>query len=474
MKKAFAAFLASIRKFRRYRPSTPLDQMERRTKQKFSYGLLIALAATALLDACTLFHQEKGNEPPVLEFSQIDTTSINRSGRINLSVLASDEDDDELFYHWDALGAGTFTDAETAATVWIAPEITNPGSELFLITATIRDRLCDIIPDSNDRQACETLAQASQVQQTFLVEVIQTPPTLQAPGDTLISFTEPFIELNASGNDADGDPLQFTWTQLAGDSLALTIESIDGTDSSLRFVPLQPGDFLFSVQTSDGADSASTQFRVLIEPEESPPGGSRRVSVTLANGIETEYEIDVYEYPNEKGATPLLVNSFFEAEAICRNAGQRLCFAQEWLNACQGTQALRYSSTDDPANFESNFGHRFCNQEGSAVAGDEANPENLAASGSFPNCFSDFGIYDMSGNAAEWVIDVDDSGAIVGRIQLSSSWISGTCEAFNTPLPALPEDFFFGDEAAIEALDESFDSYRREQIGLRCCQDVFP
>ena len=60
--------------------------------------------------ACSLIHQEQPNGAPVLQASTADTTRVHRGGRVLLEVRASDEDDDPLYYQWNALGAGDFTD----------------------------------------------------------------------------------------------------------------------------------------------------------------------------------------------------------------------------------------------------------------------------------------------------------------------------------------------------------------------------
>ena len=92
-----------------------------------------------------------------------------------------------------------------------------------------------------------------------------------------------------------------------------------------------------------------------------------------------DFEMDRYEFPNERAATPRLVASFFEAARLCAAQGKRLCSADEWRSACQGQALGLFSSTDDPSAWGSSpFGRRFCNTPGSELAA-----SGVAPSGSF-------------------------------------------------------------------------------------------
>jgi serine/threonine protein kinase/formylglycine-generating enzyme required for sulfatase activity len=102
------------------------------------------------------------------------------------------------------------------------------------------------------------------------------------------------------------------------------------------------------------------------------------------------YCIDSYEWPNAAGRAPKIAAGFSEADSSCKKAGKRLCSEDEWEKACKGPSDLRfpYGSTFDPDS---------CNTQDK-----DGNPRKLAASGAYPNCHSGYGVYDLSGNAAEW------------------------------------------------------------------------
>ncbi len=101
------------------------------------------------------------------------------------------------------------------------------------------------------------------------------------------------------------------------------------------------------------------------------------------------YCIDIFEYPNKRGVTPKTNVGQQEAESLCQKAGKRLCSEEEWEKACKG-----------PGNAKFAYGNTFvpgkCN-----TADAEGNKSGLQASGSLSGCVSGYGVYDMSGNAAE-------------------------------------------------------------------------
>ena len=112
------------------------------------------------------------------------------------------------------------------------------------------------------------------------------------------------------------------------------------------------------------------------------------------------YCIDQYEFPNQPGKLPKVAAPFAEAEALCKNAGKRLCSEDEWEAACRGPQNLRfpYGTRYDPG---------ACN-----TADAKDNPRQTSVAGAFSHCKSGYGVWDLSGNAAEWTASpFDGQGA---------------------------------------------------------------
>ena len=153
------------------------------------------------------------------------------------------------------------------------------------------------------------------------------------------------------------------------------------------------------------------------------------------------YCIDLYEWPDASGKAPKIAAGFSEADASCKRSGKRLCSEDEWEKACKGPADLRfpYGSAFDPD---------ACNTQDRAT-----NPRKIAASGSFPNCRSGYGVFDLSGNAAEW----------------TASSFEGTG----------PDKVVKGGNATRPAFDDRCSSRRRLSVnthdinvGFRCCQDA--
>jgi serine/threonine protein kinase len=105
------------------------------------------------------------------------------------------------------------------------------------------------------------------------------------------------------------------------------------------------------------------------------------------------YCIDVFEFPNRKGAVPRAGVSFAAARGLCEQAGKRLCSEAEWEKACKGPGTLRWP-------YGATFDASACNTED-----EKGDPRAVAASGSFGRCRSGHGVSDLSGNVAEWTQD---------------------------------------------------------------------
>lgn len=129
--------------------------------------------------------------------------------------------------------------------------------------------------------------------------------------------------------------------------------------------------------------------------------------------------IDRYEYPNEKGAHPVWMLDWFQAQATCESKGKRLCMASEWTAACEGPE-----HTPFPYGWERD--HAKCNMDNfyidpwkpapkaqfffyskdPAIAFPElVRLDQSVPSGSMESCKSGFGVYDMPGNVDEWAVN---------------------------------------------------------------------
>lgn len=111
--------------------------------------------------------------------------------------------------------------------------------------------------------------------------------------------------------------------------------------------------------------------------------------------------VDMFEYPNRRGTAPRVEINFIEAKDICRNLGKRLPTNREWVAACKGKKGTRFP-----------YGNSFISKKchtGLSLFGDAP-----AASGSYSECVSDYGIYDLTGNVEEWVIGSSGKSMVIG------------------------------------------------------------
>jgi formylglycine-generating enzyme required for sulfatase activity len=152
----------------------------------------------------------------------------------------------------------------------------------------------------------------------------------------------------------------------------------------------------------------------------------------LAPEEERAFCIDEYEHPNEKGAHPSWMVSWYDAQATCLSKGKRLCYESEWTMACEGPERTPFPYGWERDNAACNVDNEYIapsiekmNAIDPLDAGDAAvqAPElarldQSVASGAFARCVSGYGARDMTGNMDEWVIDdrpVGPNGPDVGR-----------------------------------------------------------
>lgn len=173
--------------------------------------------------------------------------------------------------------------------------------------------------------------------------------------------------------------------------------------------------------TASGGVASSGGGRPAAQPTQCP-SGMVRVSVGGNNVC-----VDAYQHPG-RGRMPQINVSWFDARRLCGQQDKRLCTHQEWRAACGSTYP--YGSSFDPDR---------CNTVDADGFGREP-----AAGGSFPQCRSRSGAYDMSGNVFEWV----QEERVVGGDSDSDADMA-TCGYSSAMAP----------------------SSSRGNVGFRCCAD---
>ncbi|HHH31022.1 MAG TPA: hypothetical protein ENK57_22120 [Polyangiaceae bacterium] len=170
--------------------------------------------------------------------------------------------------------------------------------------------------------------------------------------------------------------------------------------------------------------------------------------------------IDRYEYPNLPGMKPAILVSYRDAERACEVEGKRLCAQDEWQLACEGHRTYPYPTGLVRDASRCNIDRRPRRPDPAAL--DE--PHDLAVeverldqrmpSGALVDCVSPFGVFDMSGNVAEWVFD-------------------RAAESLDRGRPTAIAGGHWGRSVATcRELDNGHGaSFRRYDVGFRCCAD---
>lgn len=142
------------------------------------------------------------------------------------------------------------------------------------------------------------------------------------------------------------------------------------------------------------------------------------------------------------GVLPARKTSFDEARRACEAAGYRLCTEREWTRACAGPGTPRKFA----------YGDRYEPERCNTASRTTTHAEPLPG-GARTRCVTPDGIYNLSGNVAEWTSGTDASGEL--RELRGGSFGVGEDDDL---VACIPEDHQF------QPLDASFDGY-----GLRCC-----
>jgi hypothetical protein len=173
-------------------------------------------------------------------------------------------------------------------------------------------------------------------------------------------------------------------------------------------------------------------------------------SKCIGNREHKRFCIDRYEYPNRAGERPEVMNRFHQAEVKCAALGKRLCTETEWTTACEGPKykPFPYGYVRDT---------NICHGD---VMWDSPNMQKVAArdsaelarlwkgvrSGSQPECVSDYGVYDMPGNADEVVASETTSADFRGEfdsVHTGGPWYKGVRNQCRPKIYTHDEGFYY-------------------------------
>lgn len=208
--------------------------------------------------------------------------------------------------------------------------------------------------------------------------------------------------------------------------------------------------------------------------------------------------IDTFEFPDIPCEYPVVWTSTADAARICESEGKRMCDAHEWEGACAGAleppdyrfdlaagqsdvsavQRMRTASNaHDPQIWSYGPAYRegVCGTGGTKTAGCNGGSwsgcgSNTYPAGSFPECHSPLGAYDLNGNAAEAMNLplAEDQMASRGSTKLGVTELKGSWFIFDT-VRAHDDScrwrapYWHGKRVRDEA------SHQNYHLGFRCC-----
>ncbi len=182
-------------------------------------------------------------------------------------------------------------------------------------------------------------------------------------------------------------------------------------------------------------------------------------TVCKSKTVKKHFCIDRFEYPNKQGENPVVMKTWYDARDACAGQGKRLCGDSEWTVACEGQERLPYPYGYDRNSEACNIDKPHPDVNEKALGSADPKVRDAEAkrlwqgepSGSRPSCVSPYGVFDMTGNVDEWVMN--ESGKPFQSGLKGGYWgpVRDRCRPMTT----------------VHA--EGFSFY---QIGFRCCSDA--
>jgi PKD repeat protein len=313
---------------------------------------------------------EKSEDRPTRVDAGPACTSFVASA-VRLKGVATDPDSKIAGYAWDVDGDGQF-DWTSDSTGETKHTYEDTGTYAAVLRVT-------------------TVGGSATSDSTTVTVVANAPPVADA-GEDIAGHAGRKVELNGSGRDPDGRIANYEW-DFDGDGKYDWASDETGVARREFERYAHP---ILRVTDAEGSHGHDTVI-VVICPKE------------MELVAEGPYCIDRYEWPNSKNTLPARDVTWDQAAAECRKAGKRLCSADEWAKACGGKRGHLFP-----------YGKRYeidlCNTVGNAVVKNQ-----VAKSGYFDKCKSSYGVFDMSGNVAEWTAAQEGEKAYV----LGGSWQNG-------------------------------------------------
>ena len=205
--------------------------------------------------------------------------------------------------------------------------------------------------------------------------------------------------------------------------------------------------------------------------------------------------IDQFEFPDIPSTYPVVWVKAREAVELCEAEGKRICDAHEWEGACEGNlqppdyefgmsvQAMRAShNAKFAARKRWSYGPEY--RTGVCATGSHKSPgcnggewptcgSNTYPTGSFPDCHSPFGVYDINGNAAEHMNLPTNSSEMASRgsttlgvTEMKGSWFVFDQYRAHEDWCRWRAPFWHG----TRVMDQS--SHANYHLSFRCCKTL--
>ena len=219
------------------------------------FELTVSDGLVTVTDSVTI---NVANRPPVADAGP--DRAVGRGERVTLNGSANDPDGDVVTLHWEQIGGvPVVLDDPTRPD----PSFNAPNARASLVFQLV----------ANDG-ATDSPAD------TVTIQVANVPPTAFAGDDQLDVPPGAEIVLNGSGEDLDGDPLTYHWSQFVGPAVQLNDVR---AQSPHFFAPNHRSRMQFSLIVSDGL-AQSRADSVLVSVGNSLPVANAGPDVSVPHG----------------------------------------------------------------------------------------------------------------------------------------------------------------------------------------------
>ena len=170
----------------------------------------------------------------------------------------------------------------------------------------------------------------------------------------------------------------------------------------------------------------------------------------VGDKVKKRYCIDTYEWPNQKGVRPEVMNRFHQAQVKCAAVGKRMCTESEWTLACEGPEMLPFPYGYVRDATKCNGDHMWDEPNmGKVAKRDAAELARLwhgVPSGSQPNCISPFGVADLPANTDEVVASETFTSDFRGKfdsVHSGGPWYKGVRNQCRPKIYTHNEGFYY-------------------------------